>query len=67
MSQRTAILNALRAGRKLTPVEALRDFGCFRLGARIHELKQAGHDIRSRRIEVGEGKRVAQYSMAEKV
>lgn len=67
MSQRKAILNALRAGRKLTQLDALRDFKCFRLGARIHELKEAGHDIRSRLIEVGEGKRVAQYSMARKI
>ena len=64
-SQRNVILKALQLGRRLTPLDALRDFSCFRLGARIYELRQAGHPIQSKMIEV-EGRlhgkaRVKQY------
>lgn len=63
MSQTQQILNHLRSGKHITPLEALNRFGCFRLGARIHELKEAGYRIRSRMVKVGE-KRVAKYDMA---
>jgi len=35
----------------ITPIEALREIGCFRLAARIHELKAAGHNIHQEMIE----------------
>ena len=38
MTQTDEILQALRAGERLTPLAALERFGCFRLAARIHEL-----------------------------
>jgi len=60
-TQCNQILAYLRSGRTLTPLEALDMFGCFRLGARIWDLKKAGHDIRSRMVDVGDGKRVARY------
>ena len=44
-SQSASILTALQAGRGLTPADALRDFGCFRLAARIYDLRQEGHSI----------------------
>lgn len=62
LSQEEQILEHLRSGNTLTPLEALQRFGCFRLGARVWDLKQAGHDIRSQMIHV-DGKRVAQYAM----
>lgn len=37
-SQNSAILSALKAGRILSPLDALREFGCMRLGARIWGL-----------------------------
>jgi hypothetical protein len=43
MTQAQEILKALQCGRRLTPLDALNDFGCFRLGARIHELKGMGY------------------------
>jgi hypothetical protein len=64
MSQEQQILNHLRSGKHLTPIEALNRFQCFRLGARIHELKQAGHPITSTMVELPNGKRVASYRMA---
>lgn len=52
-TQRAALLAALLAGRRITPQDALREWGCFRLAARVHELRNAGHDIRSVK-EVGD-------------
>lgn len=62
MSQTTDILEALKHGAEITPLEALRDYGCMRLGARIWELKQQGHKIRTDLVEVN-GKTVARYRM----
>lgn len=39
----------------ISPVEAMQDLGCMRLGARIFELKQAGHTIR-REMETGKNR-----------
>ncbi len=61
-SQATKILEYLKRGLKLTPKEARQMFGCDRLGARIWELKKA-HSIKTTLINVGNGKRVAQYSL----
>ena len=44
-SQKSAILAYLQSGRTLSPIEALNMFGCFRLGARVYDLKQEGHNI----------------------
>ena len=47
----------------ITPLQALRLYRCFRLGARIFDLRQAGHDIRTTMVETC-GKRVARYRLA---
>lgn len=39
-SQNTQILKALKKGARITPMDALKRFGCFRLGARIADLKK---------------------------
>jgi hypothetical protein len=36
----------------INPLVALNEYGCFRLGARIHELRNAGMDIKTIRDEV---------------
>ena len=36
---------ALESGERLTPLDALDRFGCFRLGARIFELRRDGLPI----------------------
>lgn len=61
-SQQAKILAALKAGRKLTPIDALREFGCFRLGGRICELRQAGHSIETDMVEE-DGKWFARYRL----
>lgn len=50
MSQKQAILEYLLSGKSITPLEALDLFKCFRLGARIWDLKKDGHDIQSEMI-----------------
>lgn len=47
MSQKQLILEHLMNGHSITPLEALDLFKCFRLGARIWDLKKDGHDIKS--------------------
>lgn len=61
-SQNTLILKALMKGARLTPIDALNRFGCFRLGARIADLKKAGHKIKTRMVSKGD-KRFAEYSL----
>jgi hypothetical protein len=39
-SQNRAILAHLRAGKTITPEQAIQLFGCFRLSARIHNLRE---------------------------
>lgn len=59
-TQNANILAALRAGKRVTPMDALHKFGCFRLAARIYELRLAGHRI----VTFREGeKRLAVYRL----
>ncbi|MCH8851102.1 MAG: hypothetical protein IID41_00455 [Planctomycetes bacterium] len=62
-SQTVMILEVLRAGRRISAIEALEEFGCFRLAARVHDLCQAGHDVRVEMVIDG-GKRYAVYHLA---
>lgn len=45
LTQRKQIGKALKSGRRISPQDALREFGCFRLAARIHELRKMGWAI----------------------
>ncbi len=60
-SQSKQILEALLAGRKLSPIEALNDYGCMRLGGRIFDLRDAGWSISDEWYETKSGKRVKRY------
>lgn len=62
-SQAERILAHLTRGHTLTPLQALSRFQCLTLSQRVGELKERGHRIRSRMVEVG-GKRVAEYRLA---
>lgn len=64
-SQTIKILKALQAGRKLTPLDALSEFGCFRLGARIFDIKQMGYDILTKTVKSSNGKTFASYELVE--
>jgi hypothetical protein len=60
-TQAGRILEHLRAGNCITALEALDAFGCFRLAARIHELRRDGWGIQERTVETRGGKKVAEY------
>jgi len=62
MSQEDMILQHLRSGRTITPLEALRLYNCLRLGARIYDLRRKGYPIHEELVD-GNGKHYAQYSM----
>ena len=59
-SQCHQILDYLLDHGSITPLEALELFGCFRLGARIDDLKKLGWDIISEK-EKKNGKIYARY------
>jgi hypothetical protein len=62
-TQASRILAHLRAGNRLTALEALEKFQCFRLAARIHELRREGWQIDEQTVETPSGKRIAEYSL----
>ena len=62
-TQAGKILAYLQAGNRITALEALQRFQCFRLAARIYELRNQGWQIAERMVETGSGKRVAEYSL----
>jgi len=63
MSQTEQILKELKKGRKLTQLDALAEFGCFRLGARILEIKQMGYKVISEMVSSDNGKHFARYEL----
>ena len=63
MTQETAILDYLKSGGKLTSLEALDKFKCFRLASRISDLKRHGYSIDRKMIALPSGKHVVQYSI----
>ena len=65
-SQNKQILQYMKEVGPITPLIALSLFGCMRLSARIKDLRDRGHIIRTRMIEVetahGGKATVAEYS-----
>ena len=61
-SQLSAIRHLLKSGKSITPMDALKWYGCFRLGARIHNLRSEGMDIETEMVSEGR-KRFARYSL----
>lgn len=65
MSQCNDILAHLKRG-PISAIEALNSYGCFRLAARIKDLREQGYDIETRDLDLPNGKTVAQYHLKEK-
>ena len=59
-SQSAQILRHLQRGRTLTAIGALVRFQCFRLAARIYELKRSGYAVGCRMKQIN-SKRIAEY------
>lgn len=49
-TQSQQILDWMEAGLRISPVEALNEFGCFRLAARISDLRSEGYEIQSEMV-----------------
>ena len=59
-SQNARILAYLKQGRSITGLLALRLYGCFRLAARIYDIRQQGIKVQQRLIRIKD-KRVSVY------
>ena len=64
LTQNQRILEYLKSGKKLTPLVALEKFGCFRLSARIFNLREEGHAIITKNV-TRKGKTFAEYSLLQ--
>jgi hypothetical protein len=63
MSQNKQIADYLNKGKKLTTLDALTKFGCFRLASRINDLRNEGMNIVTKTIKLENKKQIAQYSI----
>lgn len=63
-SQSGKILEHLKRGRTITPLEALKLFGVLRLGGRIFDLRREGHEIETL-WETDGTKRWARYRLVK--
>lgn len=63
-SQTELILDYLKTGKSITPMEALHLFGCFRLSGRILDLRKMGYPIKTETInDERTGKSYASYTL----
>lgn len=70
MKQEERILKYMQDFGSITPLQALDDLGVMRLGARIYDLKKAGHPISRRMVtrknRYGEAVSFAEYRLEDK-
>ncbi len=68
VTQAKLILEYLDEFGSITPLEAIRDIGCYRLSARISDIKKMGIPIETDIVNVknrrGKYSRIARYSLA---
>jgi len=62
MSEKNQIKSRLLSGRGISPLFALKTFGCFRLAARINELRNEGMSIKTTMMQ-HDTKRFAYYEI----
>lgn len=65
-SQNDIILNQLKQGKNLTSKDAIA-FGCFRLAARVKELRELGIPIITTKEKNANGSYHARYSLAKEL
>ena len=65
-SQKERTLEYIREYDSITPLEAMRDLGVYRLSAVVFDLREEGYDIETTMVEVpnrfGSTARVARYT-----
>ena len=71
MSDKLRALAYMEEHGSITPMEALDSFGCYRLGARIWDLRRDGYDITTEIVvdvdRHGEPMRYAKYTLRGEV
>jgi hypothetical protein len=60
MSQEKEIKHYLNSGGRVTGIDALEKFGCYRLSSVIFNLRDKGLDVKTKRVKSGD-KTYAQY------
>ena len=63
--QTVMIIRYLQKGKSITPLEALKKFGCFSLAQRIYDLRNMGYIIYKKNISYN-GKTFASYFLPQK-
>jgi len=51
LTQKEQILGDLKNGWCITPIDALKEYGCFRLASVIHDLRKEGYNIKTERVD----------------
>jgi len=64
MSQKQTILNHLKGGSHITPLEAIGLYGVYRLAARIFELRSEGIEIKTDVKRDSIGRPYSRYTLA---
>ena len=68
VTQASLIIEYLEEFGSINPHEAIRDIGCYRLSARISDIKDMGIPIKTEMVNVknrrGKYSRIARYSLA---
>lgn len=62
-TQTQLITRDLMRGQKITAMDALHNYGCWRLSARIADIRDLGIPVETKTIATSTGKHVAQYSI----
>ena len=60
-SQNQMIKEALIRGERITQLDALNRFGCFRLSGRIYDLRDEGLNIVCENKKLPNGKKIGEY------
>lgn len=63
MTQVERIKKHLEKGKAITAIEALEKFGCFRLAARISDLRNDGMNIKTTIVKTKNNSSIARYSV----
>ena len=62
-TQKDSIRKHLKGGLEITPLDALEQYGIFRLAAIIFDLKKEGFNIRTNKVKNRYGKKFASYKL----
>ena len=63
-NQHFLIIEYLKQGHTLTPIEAIKVAGSMKLSTRIGELRKLGYDIKDEWLKLENGKKVKSYWLA---